>query len=260
MRNHGDDQTQPSRPGGARRRSASHATIREVLRRDIHENRLRPGDQLPTEFELVERFGVSRHTVRSALQQLANEGLIFRRAGHGTFVTPYATDPANAQLVGDDKHMFGLASWPPVTVVQPARLLDDPIAARRLGAATETVLQLSFVRCSKGQPIGFWVISLPAELLEPIAGALAALDGGSATVVGIVERVSGRLAVRADQDLSAEAASPDVADVLAVGINDPLLRAERTYYDDRDQPLQYVLVRYVPAHFSYRLHVLRHRS
>jgi GntR family transcriptional regulator len=242
------------------RRRPAHGVIRDALRSEIQEGALRAGDQLPTEYELVERFGVSRHTVRLALQQLASEGLIIRRAGHGTFVTSYARDPANAHIVGDDEQMFGLAAGPPLTIVEPLAVVRDAGVAERLDARTDEVARLSFVRATHGRRIGFWLIYLPLDVHDRIVPALDGLQGSSASVIGVLEQVTGRVAQRAEQEMTAEAADPDVAAQLGVDPGSALLRAERTYYDRDDHPLEHVLVRYVPELFSYRLHVLRSRS
>ena len=60
--------------------------ITDALAAEIEAEGLKPGDQLPSETELMERFGVSRVTVRHALSQLVNRGLIYRRKGKGSFV------------------------------------------------------------------------------------------------------------------------------------------------------------------------------
>lgn len=60
--------------------------LQEALLREIRERGLRPGDQLPTEADLERRFGVSRSTIRQALNELAAEGVIERIQGKGTFV------------------------------------------------------------------------------------------------------------------------------------------------------------------------------
>jgi multiple sugar transport system substrate-binding protein len=57
-----------------------------LLRRQIEDGELRPGDRLPTELELCARHGISRTPVRAALGQLAEEGWVTRTAGRGTFV------------------------------------------------------------------------------------------------------------------------------------------------------------------------------
>ena len=60
--------------------------LREVLRQDIRDRGLRPGDRLPTEDDLERRYGVSRSTIRQAMGDLAAEGVVRRFQGRGTFV------------------------------------------------------------------------------------------------------------------------------------------------------------------------------
>ena len=60
--------------------------IMEAIRSEIAEGRLKPGARVPSEHELVRRFGVARMTANRALKELAAEGLIVRTAGSGTFV------------------------------------------------------------------------------------------------------------------------------------------------------------------------------
>lgn len=60
----------------------------EALARDITDGPLGPGDQLPTESELVRRFGAGRHTIRRAVAKLARDGFVSIEQGRGTFVQP----------------------------------------------------------------------------------------------------------------------------------------------------------------------------
>jgi GntR family transcriptional regulator len=66
--------------------SIPYATIEETIATEIAQGDYRPGDQLPTEDALLQRFQVSRITVRRAIQNLAGRGLLEIRRGLGTFV------------------------------------------------------------------------------------------------------------------------------------------------------------------------------
>ncbi|WP_404980496.1 GntR family transcriptional regulator [Carboxydichorda subterranea] len=61
--------------------------LHDKLRDDIESGVLRPGDRIATEAELSTHFGVSRTTVKQAIQRLVNEGLVYRVRGKGTFVS-----------------------------------------------------------------------------------------------------------------------------------------------------------------------------
>lgn len=65
--------------------------LKRYFKEQIETGQLTPGDQLPTEAELCDRLGISRAPVRQAMAELAREGLIYRRAGAGSFVAPAAT-------------------------------------------------------------------------------------------------------------------------------------------------------------------------
>jgi len=66
--------------------------IADALREDLAEGRYAPGDKLPTEAALADRFGVNRHTVRHGLSALVDEGLVRTRRGSGAFVASTLTD------------------------------------------------------------------------------------------------------------------------------------------------------------------------
>src|SRR2546429_9043603 len=67
-------------------RTRKHRQVYSSLSRDIHSGRWKLGERLPSEAQLVERFGVSRITIGRAVRDLQTAGLVERRAGSGTFL------------------------------------------------------------------------------------------------------------------------------------------------------------------------------
>jgi GntR family transcriptional regulator len=80
--------------------------IAEELREQIESGKLKPGQQLRTEFELREHYGASRNTVRDAIKWLTNLGLVETRPGQGTFVVQ-KIDPFVSRLSGDPEGKSG---------------------------------------------------------------------------------------------------------------------------------------------------------
>jgi DNA-binding LacI/PurR family transcriptional regulator len=90
---------EPGIEGGVERAQPKYLQIVESLRQSIESGRYRNGVRLPSETELVRRFGVSRMTVVKAMQQLRQAGLLTRRAGSGTYAT---------ETIAVQKPVFGL--------------------------------------------------------------------------------------------------------------------------------------------------------
>ncbi|QTH40352.1 substrate-binding domain-containing protein [Cohnella sp. LGH] len=73
--------------GEKEKKAPLYIQIREYIKNQIESGVLKPGDQIPTETDLTNKFQVSRITIKSALRHLVDEGLIYRVAGKGSFVS-----------------------------------------------------------------------------------------------------------------------------------------------------------------------------
>lgn len=76
----------------SKERKTLYSKIIDDIKRQIEENKLMPGEQLPTEMELAKKYNVSRITSQRALVELEREGLIYRRQGKGSFVLPFRSN------------------------------------------------------------------------------------------------------------------------------------------------------------------------
>ena len=134
----------------------------------------RPGDPLPSEAELCERFSVSRMTVRQALSELTNDGLVERRRGQGTFVAhrPVHRRPGVFLSFTEEMHRRGAQA----TSRLLSAGLDDPRRpeAEDLGLAPGSqVVRVARVRLADGVPV-----ALEDAALVPELGGSAAAEPG----------------------------------------------------------------------------------
>ncbi|MBO4123240.1 phosphonate metabolism transcriptional regulator PhnF [Cupriavidus gilardii] len=127
--------------------------IGEALADDIRKKLYGPGEQLPPESELAMRFAVNRHTVRRAMSELEQSGLVRIEQGRGTFVQEHAIDYAIARRTRFSQNLAaqGMRGHTEVVTSQVSRL---PEVARHLGLArTAPVLHVQMVGKAEGRPI-----------------------------------------------------------------------------------------------------------
>lgn len=159
------------------------AQVLEDLRARIASGEFDEG--FATDFELMEHYGVSRHTVREAVRHLTGEGLLTRHKGRGSFVQPLALE----QRVGPLYSLFD--SIEEQGHIQRSEVLAQEITqnadvAQHLGLPRSTRLfYLRRVRRADGTPFAVDEIWLPAK----VAGALATVDFAHTSVYGELERI-----------------------------------------------------------------------
>src|SRR6201987_2967024 len=132
-------------------RSPLYERVESVLAGDIAGGSLPPETQLPPEDGLVERFKVSRTTVRKAIQNLIERGLVEVRRGKGTFVTLPTITQELTELAGFVEDMQALGRPPTARLLDKRVVAADEVVARHLALAPGTlVVKLRRVRLADG--------------------------------------------------------------------------------------------------------------
>lgn len=189
------------------------------LRDHIASGGVDPGNALPSERDLSEITGMSRVTVRKGIDQLIEEGVLFRKQGSGTFVTKRIEAPGSslssfsddARLRGDDPGVI----WMIKTYALPT---DEEAAA--LGIATSAkVVRLGRVRLSGGEPLAIEHAVVPAEFLPDLS--LLGNSLSAALAANDARPVSGTQRIRASL------ATPTEAGILCIQEKAEILRIER---------------------------------
>jgi GntR family transcriptional regulator len=218
-----------------------------LLRDEITRGDLPPGTVLPGEMRLAEQYGVSRVTIRRALDVLAQEGLIVRRAGSGTVVTGAA--PQGAAIAADFTTLMPqLVQMGQQTT---ARLLSfayisapAPVAAALRLADGERVQRAVRVRLMNGAPFSFLTTHVPAD----IAQNFSETDLAVTPLFRLLER-AGVQVDHASQSISASLATPEVAAALDVAVGAALIALTRAVFDAEGRGVEHLAALYRPDRF-----------
>jgi GntR family transcriptional regulator len=202
---------------------ASQPLYHQVYRRiaqEIERGELLPGDRLPSERWFCDELGVSRATVRRAIEELVADGLVEGR-GRGSFVTGEAlVEPPNTLMsLSELGRSRGLEASARVlaTEVRPASIDEAEAFGIAPGAA---LFELVRVRMLDGLPISLDTNRVPLRLLPGAAD----LDFTSASLYAALERAGNPLA-RADYELEARAAEAQEGELLGLAHGAPVLYA-----------------------------------
>jgi GntR family transcriptional regulator len=230
--------------------------VREEVRDRIRDGRFAEGVQLPPEVELATSLGVSRTTVREALLQLEQEGLVIRRHGHGTFVRSSARlrGSLNANLSATEViRSHGME--PGTSHARVDRRPPPPDVAARLDLAPgEALVQLERVRTADHRPVVFTVDMMPARLFED-AGVdpEVLLDPGLSLYRLYVERL-GRSITDGQATLRLTRADEVTAERLAMPVGSPILRLEQVDATGEGEPVLFTVESYIADTFEFSIH------
>ncbi len=218
--------------------------IEQALRARIAS--LRPGQRLPSDADLCAEFGVSRMTARHAMSQLAEEGLVRRDPGRGTFVTEPPTHRRANFLMTFSHEMRRQGRVPTSRIV--ARNVRPPTESERNEfhlTRGGDVVELRRVRLADGRPVALEHAVLTSRCVETVLAA--DLAGGSLHEALIS---AGMVPSRGKSSIRAEAAGADDAELLGVALGEPMLVERRIIFDQRGRPIERTKSRYAADRYG----------
>ncbi|MGX9431846.1 MULTISPECIES: GntR family transcriptional regulator [Bradyrhizobium] len=216
-------------------------SVASALAAGIADGSLPPGTQLPPEESLIDRFKVSRPTVRKAIQNLIERGLVEIRRGKGTFVTQPKIMQELTELTGFVEDMQALGRTPSTSLLDQRIVAADETVARHLALPVGTlVFRLQRVRLADSVAISFDETYLPRGLGEKVAGN----DLEAEPVFALLEEKYDTPLVEAEYKLEAAAADAVAAEALQVPTGSPIFLIERTSYTTGNRPVDYERLHY----------------
>ena len=210
---------------------------------------LKDGSRMPSEKELSTTFKVSRITARRALDDLAAEDLVARQRGRGTFVNyHYQPELLNAPLTGALESLEHMGRETKIKVLSlrfihpPAYIIDE------FGISDERLLcHMVRIRSNRNLPFAYyesWSLGFDKSIRKQALEKTPRLE---------LLRKSGVKITRAEQTLSAEAASPSAANALGIMSGKPLLKLIRRSFAEDGNQVDHLSAVYNPDRFQYRM-------
>ncbi len=217
-------------------RSTLWTAIRDTLVRDISEGHYPPGQRLPTEAQLAERFGVNRHTVRRAIADMAEQNIVFARRGAGVFVRHVPTPYRIGRRTRFRQNLTEAGRVPErrILSLETRGANKQEASALRLNK-TEAVHVYEGLSLSDGAPLALFCSVFPAARFPDLLASLA--DQGSVTVALALQGVPDY--TRKSTEITAKAASKTHAAVLELPVGDPLLRSVGINVDATGNPVEF---------------------
>ena len=209
--------------------------VREAFFRRIHTGAWPPGAVLPNEFQLADELGVSQGTVRKALNRLADDKLIIRRQGRGTFVAEHT--PADVLFRFFQFYdASGNRVSPESRNRRTRRGRATRIEAARLDIRRDAhVIRHTRVRTRDGVPFISETITLPQARFKKL-GEKSEIPN---TLYDVFQKDYGVTVGHTDENLTVGAATASVATQLQIAPATPLLKIDRLTYSIDDRPIEW---------------------
>lgn len=224
---------------------ARYEQIADHLRALVAEGQ--PGDRLPSEAELCTHFGVSRMTARQAVQVVANEDLIDRRRGAGTFIRsrPVPRDLGSPLSFTGSMRARGMSSGSQTLTWEEVILSGDEATALDMGDDREGYV-LERLRLADGTPMAIERVVMPREL------AVALGDGFQDGSLHDAFRAIGRNPTEAHAEVEARRATKRERELLGLPQTGIVLSEQRTIFDEDGVPLERTETLYAASRYRFR--------
>lgn len=201
------------------------------------EQEMSAGDMLPSERELSERYGLSRTTVRLALQELQRLGLVVRKHGRGTFVSDRSARTTNLMhAYSFSEQMREMGREPLTTILEFSEVEADKHLSERMEVRLgERLFKLKRLRAADGMPMMVERTYLPMRKFLSLKQPLLA----QSSLYDIIEKEYCEKISVAEEEFFASIARPADAYLLDISEGSPVLDLVRITYNVRNEIVEY---------------------
>ncbi|MCA1023623.1 GntR family transcriptional regulator [Halobacillus litoralis] len=226
--------------------------IEEFLKREISEGTFQAGDMIPSERELSERFQVSRMTVRQAVSNMVNDGILYREKGRGTFVAEKKIEQPLKGLTSftEDMKLRGMTSASRLLSFDVMQAPQD--IASKLKLEEGEVYAVKRIRFADRQAMAVETSFLPVSLLPDLTEDIV-----QGSMYEYMEHVLDLTISHARQEIEARAADENEGTELQIEAGAPVLHIERCSYLDNGIPFEVVKSTYRADRYKFISDIVR---
>ena len=231
------------------------AIVRSLLS-DIEAGHYGIGDRLPSEAELCDRFDVSRYTVREALRRLQVQGVIARRRGAGSVVTPRPGAPRFVNSIDSIDGLMQYASATRLDVISVEKIIVEGEQAKRLRCPPNSAwMRIAALRHADdlAQPICYTDL----YIAPAFADVISQIGRKRTAVHAMIEQQYGVNVQNVLQDIEAAEADLNLATRLGLKVGAPVLVVRRRYFDDLGNLIELSMNAHPADRFRYEMTLQR---
>lgn len=225
--------------------------LAQTLINEIQSGRFPVGSTIPTEFELCEQFGASRSTVREAVKQLVQLGMVVRQAGIGTTVKAVNSEGSYRQVMQQlsDLHRYSADTALQVLKKETVEVSDAALCAMLQAKPGETWLRLEGIRRS---PESVDPICHTEVYIQPAFRSLTGIEDEPHTpIFTMIERQFGEQIAQVQQEIRAVALPVNIARLVNAKARSPALWLSRRYFNKRGEIVEAAVSIHPADRFSY---------
>jgi GntR family transcriptional regulator len=231
--------------------------IYRIIESDIKENLkkgiLKEGDMLSSENELKDHYKVSRMTVRQALNNLVNEGYLFRHKGKGTFVSKTKIEKKIQGLQSFTEEMKRMNRTVKNQIISTKLVeANDEVSAKLLLNRGDLVYWMQRVRFADDIPVLFEELYVPKSIIKELTPEI--LEGSFYNYLENTLKLKISYSI---QNIEAKIASEPISSYLEVDNGSPILYITLNSFLDNNRPFEYVKSHYRADQYRFVQHALR---
>jgi len=227
--------------------------LESFIKNQIEAGFILPGETIPSEREYAESYGISRMTVRQAINSLVNDGLLYRKKGSGTFVSQKKIEQPLQGLTSFTEDMKKRGMTPTSKLIHFEVVSANRFIANELKISEYApVYEIKRIRLADGEPMALETNYLSANLVKGLTE-----DEVNASIYSYVEKKLGLQITHAEQLIESVRASEEHEKLLNIEKDHPMLYIQRNTFLHDGTPLELVKSVYRGDRYKFQIKMER---